>query len=424
MRFSGKTDVTLWLGVVIALLVVFQQPIEYIFRLGRQIEERYGLAVVPGLVVLALVLAGHFAMVRLRVSTERKRRAETSRLVTMAHALTGATGMDHLRDLLRRHLSEVVRDDRVWAVMRVGAEWESLIGGPSNAPAQVSESANARATRLLELDPSDQDVATGNEIDGHLCFRLAVGDHGVGVLGAPMPSEDVNELRRLLAAVGSLLGITARNIQLLAEIEEHGVHDGLTGCFNRTHGMKVLDAELRRAKRARTDFSLVMLDLDHFKSVNDEHGHLAGDALLAAVGKKLNELFRNSDIKVRYGGEEFLVLLPDTHLDGTAHVAEIVRREMEIGSVAIMWKGREISRTASVGGAKARSGDLDAKGLIGRADAALYEAKNAGRNRVCIDGRAVVDPSDSEDTLGDEPAIAAVPIPDEQAPEKRRAVSA
>ena len=111
MRFSGKTDVTLWLGVIIALLVVFQQPIEYIFRLGRQIEERYGLAVVPGLVVLALVLAGHFAMARLRVSTERKRRAETSRLVTMAHALTGATGMDHLRDLLRQHLSEVVGTD-------------------------------------------------------------------------------------------------------------------------------------------------------------------------------------------------------------------------------------------------------------------------------------------------------------------------
>ena len=108
--------------------------------------------------------------------------------------------------------------------------------------------------------------------------------------------------------VATLVGLAARNMQLLTEIEEHGVYDGLTRCFNRTHGMKLLVAELKRAKRARTDFSLVMFDLDFFKSVNDEFGHLCGDALLAAVGKRLTTLFRNSDIRVRYGGEEFMYL--------------------------------------------------------------------------------------------------------------------
>lgn len=83
-----------------------------------------------------------------------------------------------------------------------------------------------------------------------------------------------------MASVANVLAISARNVQLLREIHEHGVYDGLTGCFNRTHGMKVLDSEFQRARRARTPFSLVMFDLDYFKSVNDRYGHLCGDAVL------------------------------------------------------------------------------------------------------------------------------------------------
>ena len=87
--------------------------------------------------------------------------------------------------------------------------------------------------------------------------------------------------------------------------------------------MKVLESELKRAKRARTSFSVVMFDLDYFKSVNDNFGHLCGDALLTAVGKRMQELLRNSDVKCRYGGEEFLVLLPDTPIEGAVHVAHV-----------------------------------------------------------------------------------------------------
>ena len=181
-----------------------------------------------------------------------------------------------------------------------------------------------------------------------------------------------------------MLGICARNVTLITEIEAHGVMDGLTKCLNRTHGMTVLDAELQRAKRTRTDFTLVMLDLDDFKSVNDENGHLCGDALLTAVGRRMHELLRNSDIKVRWGGEEFLVMLPDTPLAGAIHVANVLNREL--GKLSVIWNDQTVRRTVSVGVAAAKPGELDTTQLLGRVDAALYRAKRGGRNQVCVDG--------------------------------------
>lgn len=151
--------------------------------------------------------------------------------------------------------------------------------------------------------------------------------------------------------------------------------DGLTGCFNRTHGMKVLDSELQRAGRAQASLSLVIFDLDCFKSVNDRYGHLCGDAVLTAVGKRMRELTRNSDVKCRYGGEEFLILLPDTPFDGAVHVEESLRSEL--GKITVHWNGESVSTTASVGVAVAQVGELDAR--------ALYRAKNEGRNHVCVE---------------------------------------
>ena len=127
-----------------------------------------------------------------------------------------------------------------------------------------------------------------------------------------------------------------------------------------------------------------MLDLDYFKSVNDAYGHLCGDALLTAVGRRMHELLRNSDIKVRWGGEEFLVMLPDTPLPGAVHVANVLNREL--GKLTVDWNDEVVTRTVSVGVAAARPGELDTTDLLGRVDAALYSAKNAGRDQVCVDG--------------------------------------
>jgi diguanylate cyclase (GGDEF)-like protein len=171
-----------------------------------------------------------------------------------------------------------------------------------------------------------------------------------------------------------------KNAELFNEAHENSVRDVLTGCFNRRHSTEVMDSELRRARRTRGTFSVVMFDLDHFKAINDRFGHLCGDAVLAQVGHRMKAVLRSSDTKCRWGGEEFLVLLPETRLAGAYRVAEMVRRDLE--EHPILWNNHTVVITASFGITEIMPGEVDANVIIGRADAALYQAKQDGRNRV------------------------------------------
>jgi diguanylate cyclase (GGDEF)-like protein len=123
-----------------------------------------------------------------------------------------------------------------------------------------------------------------------------------------------------------------------------------------------------------------MFDLDHFKTINDRFGHLCGDAVLAHVGQRMKAVLRGSDTKCRYGGEEFVVLLPDTPLAGARRVAETLRKDLEKGPVR--WNDQILVVTASFGIAEIIAGEDTANAIIARADAALYHAKQDGRNCV------------------------------------------
>ena len=127
-----------------------------------------------------------------------------------------------------------------------------------------------------------------------------------------------------------------------------------------------------------------MFDIDHFKTINDELGHLRGDDLLRAVGAQLTRVLRSTDVRCRYGGDEFLIILPDTPLIGAAQVAESVRREM--ATLAMVAGGKTIAVTVSVGAAAAGPAELGVTSLIERADDALYQAKRAGRDRCVVAG--------------------------------------
>jgi len=127
-----------------------------------------------------------------------------------------------------------------------------------------------------------------------------------------------------------------------------------------------------------------MFDIDHFKTINDQLGHLRGDDLLRAVGAQLTRVLRSTDMRCRYGGDEFLIILPDTPLLGAQQVAESVRRE--IATLAMVANGQTIPITVSVGVATAGRDVPGIAALIERADEALYEAKRAGRNRCAIAG--------------------------------------
>jgi diguanylate cyclase (GGDEF)-like protein len=204
-----------------------------------------------------------------------------------------------------------------------------------------------------------------------------------GVLGVPANAPSLTPARRLvIGAAAALLGVSARSVYLLQEVRESSLRDPLTGCVNRAHAMEVVASELMRARRSRLPVSLIMFDLDRFKSINDRYGHLCGDAVLAEVGAKMRASMRASDLKCRYGGEEFLVLLPETPLDGAHRAAETLRRDL--AALEIHWNDRVLHVTSSFGVACARPNEIDPTPLVARADEALYRAKREGRNRVRV----------------------------------------
>lgn len=170
----------------------------------------------------------------------------------------------------------------------------------------------------------------------------------------------------------------------LDQVKVEALEDALTGLFNRKSFDDRLEGELRKARLAPYQFSLVMIDLDHFKAVNDTYGHVVGDRVLQACGKALQEVvMRRSDFCARYGGEEMAVILADCPASGAAMVAENLRKG--ISTVRVKAGAKEIEVTASFGVAEGCDADL-AEDLIERADAALYIAKRSGRNKVVVAG--------------------------------------
>ncbi len=173
------------------------------------------------------------------------------------------------------------------------------------------------------------------------------------------------------------LHVRASSLERTAERMRSLAHtDALTGLGNRRQADLWLVREVQRATRYARPFSVLMLDIDHFKRLNDEHGHAAGDRVLVDLANELVGMVRASDAVVRWGGEEFLVLAPETGLEDAVQVAELVRRQ-----VAKLPLGDAHRTTVSVGVAAHRSGD-DPDSLVARADAALYMAKRSGRNTV------------------------------------------
>jgi diguanylate cyclase (GGDEF)-like protein len=170
----------------------------------------------------------------------------------------------------------------------------------------------------------------------------------------------------------------------LQRLFEAAMRDGLTGVFNRKHVEERLTAELAYAHRHSTPLAVVMLDIDHFKSINDTHGHPAGDAVLKNVAGVLARGVRAEDVVGRYGGEEFIIVARQIGVAEAAAMAERLRQEVEVTPTTV--EGGAVSATASFGVASIAccgpQATVDGPALVRLADARLYEAKRAGRNRV------------------------------------------
>ncbi len=178
------------------------------------------------------------------------------------------------------------------------------------------------------------------------------------------------------------MDISARN-QAEEVLRQEAVHDPLTGLFNRRYMEEMLEGEMRRAQRNRQPISIIMLDIDHFKQVNDTFGHAAGDAMLHKLGGFLLEHVRGNDIACRYGGDEFVLILPNAPLDVARQRAEMLCAGARDLSVDLY--GQALGPlNLSLGVAMFPHHGSTRETIMQAADAALYSAKQAGRNQVFV----------------------------------------
>jgi len=397
-----RTDAPLAAGLIAGTVVVFQQPLRWLLNVAGDVERRYNLDLIPALVVLSVVFVFHQYRKRQEMRAaalaaeaearlERARAEELEQLVTLGRSLANALDFTALRHAIWRHLPAFLRPRALWVVLRERDHWHVVVEDTDTTdPTPSAEIENVAALAVSRLGP-DNLPGSAVVIDGYECFPITSGGAAGGMLVLRKGATLSEGQRRALDATVAFVSIAIRNVQLLIETREHSMRDSLTGWFNRGHGLETLRAELQRARRTGAPISLLMFDVDSFKTLNDRHGHQAGDAVLVSASRHVSDLLRASDVKCRYGGDEFMVILPDTPIVGAQQVGEHIRRS--IASLPVPVGAHVLSITSSIGVATGQPGELDAEALIARADAALYAAKREGRNRVVVDGgRAEVRP--------------------------------
>lgn len=290
------------------------------------------------------------------------------------HELTMRTGIDGAALL-------VVNSGRVDLIGSLGIRDASGLA-ESDAVQNVIRSQQAR---VLHLPPEVALTGTVVTFVPAEVRVLPVG-HGVTAVGVlvlaaarPMDREAVTIAQSALPG----LAVALTNALSHQDLKRVAVLDPLTSVYNRRFGIERLKEELARAERSRDPLGLLMLDLDHFKSFNDTYGHVAGDRVLQAAVSATRLVLRDGDVLVRYGGEEFLVILPGAGRRDLTDMAERIRRSISEAEIAL---GRNrLSITVSIGGAGLPDHAVrDPVALIGIADEALYTAKTAGRNRAVI----------------------------------------
>ncbi len=220
-----------------------------------------------------------------------------------------------------------------------------------------------------------------------LCVPLHAGGQLIGVLDIRRSGKDVEPFQKedltLLSAIADYAAIAIENARNYQRVEDLTITDDLSGLFNIRHLHLVLEAEVVRSKRHRNEFSLIFLDLDHFKQVNDRFGHINGSQMIHEVGKLILDNIRMVDYGFRYGGDEFCVMLPETPKANAVFVAERLRKVIE-ETVFLQEEEVNARLTASIGLAAFPRDASTKDDLIKRADEAMYEAKNTTRNAVCL----------------------------------------
>ncbi len=229
------------------------------------------------------------------------------------------------------------------------------------------------------------------DVGAYLCVPMMAQGEALGVLhvliGHPKGPDGWERLlearQRLAPSVADHIALTVANLKLRETLRGLSIRDPLTGLFNRRYMEESLERELRRADRKGTSVGIIMIDIDHFKKINDTYGHEAGDTVLCEMGVLLQRHIRGSDIACRYGGEEFTLILADSSLSVAQERAEHLREQVK--ELHIQYRGQDLETiTLSLGVASFPQHGTSKQALLQAADLALYRAKAEGRDRVVV----------------------------------------
>lgn len=304
-------------------------------------------------------------------------------LAAEVRALGTCGAFDRLFDLFSQFVSRVL----TYRWLAISTQQPARIGLHSNPSARTAAEAEARTALGITQDALllcvEDDDASAEPLAGNpIVRRIELGGILIGHLAIALPQAATAQDEDLATVVAREVAGPIRMATLVEESQRLATVDALTGLMNRRALISSLQIEVERSARYGHPLSLVLLDVDHFKLINDKRGHRTGDIVLAALGRLLHASARRTDITARWGGEEFLIVLTSSDASGAMVFAERLRRSIEQMVVADA-SGVAVAVSASIGLSAYEVGDtLDV--LVDRADRAMYSAKLAGRNRVAV----------------------------------------
>jgi diguanylate cyclase (GGDEF)-like protein len=233
-----------------------------------------------------------------------------------------------------------------------------------------------------KVDFFNNPLAVKEGIRSLICIPLVTKGsiHGVLYLDDFIPRTFDKDRMKLISVLASFAAMAIENAKLYHETCQMAITDALTGLYNRRYFEQELPQELERAKRYDQSFGLLMIDVDNFKNFNDTYGHPMGDRILATISTTIQNVLRSVDFAFRYGGEELVVILPETSQKSACHVAERIRQQVIIDTKKLMRNLLIEPITISIGVACYPADGDDATKLVARADDLLYQAKSAGKN--------------------------------------------
>ena len=265
---------------------------------------------------------------------------------------------------------------------------------PSFTPQDCRALRHARAHAMFDpqQDAVCEHVAAHGDVQPYMCVPIVIQSDVLGLLWITLAATEsasgagaarMKDSQQLAVTLSEQIAMALSNIRLREDLRQQTIHDALTGLYNRRFLEDSINREISRCKRSDKSFGVLMLDIDHFKRVNDTFGHDAGDSVLRSVAQAVQEHIRDADIACRFGGEEFIIVLPDTGRGGAATLAE--RILTVVRNIRVTHNDKALgSITASIGLAMYPRNGATMKTIIQSADQVMYEAKGAGRDRLVV----------------------------------------